>query len=150
MRHSQRTLVGLLVAALGVSWPLAPAWGHAALVRSSPPNGAVLAHAPTVIRAWFSEELDPRSSALRLYDARRKLLATGGVDPAVKAHTVMRLIPPRLPAGTYVVQWYAVSADDGAVRRGSFRFSVRTGAATGPGSALLSSLPGRGRAGDPA
>ncbi len=150
MRRSQRAVVRLLVAALGVSWPLAPAWGHAALIRSSPPNGAVLAHAPAVIRAWFSEELDPRSSTLRLYDARRRLLATGGVDPAVKAHTVMRVIPPRLPEGTYVVQWYAVSADDGAVRRGSFRFSVRGGGATSPGSAFLSPSPGPGRAGDPA
>src|SRR5579883_1077164 len=150
VRRSQRAVVRLLVAALGVSWPLAPAWGHAALIRSSPPNGAVLAHAPAVIRAWFSEELDPRSSTLRLYDARRRLLATGGVDPAVKAHTVMRVIPPRLPEGTYVVQWYAVSADDGAVRRGSFRFSVRGGGATSPGSAFLSPPPGPGRAGDPA
>lgn len=122
-------LVTLLLVALA---PLRAAQGHAALVRSEPADGASLTQPPPVIRAWFTEALAVRGSVIRLYDSHETLLATGGVDTRNTAHTVMVVRPPHLRPGTYVVRWYAVSADDGAVRRGLFRFSVAPAGALPP------------------
>ncbi|HYM70023.1 MAG TPA: copper resistance CopC family protein [bacterium] len=115
-------LVGLVTLGLGQA-----AWGHASLVKSSPSNGATLSQSPSVIRAWFSEELAVQGSVIRLYDSQQKLLATGGVDTSISDHTVLKIAPAKLHAGSYSVAWHAVSADDKAVRQGSFRFSVSTG-----------------------
>jgi methionine-rich copper-binding protein CopC len=111
-----------------LSRPAPPAWGHAALVKSSPANGASLTKAPPVIRAWFSEELAVKGSTLRLFDAHQKQIAAGGVDTGVKKHDVMKIAPPHLAPGTYVVRWHAISADDNNVAQGSFRFTVGAGA----------------------
>jgi len=115
---------------LAATWsqPALPAWGHAALVKSTPANGASLTKAPPVIRAWFSEELAVKGSTLKLFDPRQKQIAAGGIDISVKTHVVMKIVPPHLAAGTYVVRWHAISADDNKVEEGSFRFSVGAGA----------------------
>ncbi len=130
---------GLVSVALFLA-PVSPVRAHGALVKSSPANGTSVAQSPAVIRAWFSEGLAVKGSALRLYDARRKLLATGGVDPAVKKHDVMKLTPPHLMGSSYAVAWYAISADDGDARRGSFTFSVGTAAMPGGAMATLPPL----------
>ena len=103
-----------------------PAWGHAAMVKSSPANNATLSHSPSVIRAWFSEELAAQRSVMRLYDSKQKLLAQGGLDPSVGSHDVMKLMPPRLGPGSYQVIWHAESSDDHAMTQGYFRFSIGT------------------------
>jgi methionine-rich copper-binding protein CopC len=115
----------LLLAMLGALGQARPAWSHAEMVTSSPAAGAVLTKAPSEIRAWFDDELTVKGSTLRLYDAHSKLLATGGVDPKVSKHDVMRIASPHLAAGGYLVRWHAVSADDNKVTEGSFRFSIK-------------------------
>jgi copper resistance protein C len=113
-----------LFAALATLVPANPVWGHATLVKSSPANGASLAQSPPAIRAWFNEELAIKSSTMRLYDNHQKLVASGGVDSTVAKHNVMKIAPPTLAKGAYVVQWVAVSADDNETRKGSFKFSI--------------------------
>ncbi len=116
-------LTCLLGAVLVTLSPLNPAWGHATLVKSTPANGTSLKQPPSVIRATFDDEL-AKGSILRLYDSHQKLLATGGFDPSVPKHKTLKVVPPRLAAGSYAVRWYVISADDGATAKGSFRFSV--------------------------
>lgn len=127
-----RSLKGLvawgLLASLAILAPATPAWSHASLVKSSPANGASLSKAPSEIRAWFSEGLAVKGSTLRLYDSRQKLIASGGIDPAVAKHDVMRIAAPHLANGAYVVKWHAISADDNEPRDGSFKFSIGMGA----------------------
>ena len=130
MRTVSALIAGLLTVVSLALGPLTSAWGHAALVKSSPANGAVLKQAPAAIQATFSEELN-KASVLRLYDAHQKLVAKGGLDPMVSNHRVLKVVPPHLPAGTYSVEWVAISSDDGDTRKGSFKFSVAT-AATAP------------------
>lgn len=129
-----------LVAVLLVFLPLSPAWSHAAMVKSSPINGASLKVPPSVIRAWFSEEL-AKGSILRLIDAHQKVLASGGFDTSVSNHKVLKVVPGHLGPGAYVVRWYAISADDGATERGSFRFSVTMGTTMVPGGTTGSRPP---------
>ncbi len=117
-----------------------PAWAHAQLMKSSPANGAAYASTPSAIRAWFSEEL-AASSYLRLYDAHNKVLATGGLDPS--NHEALRLVPPHMSPGNYLVRWHVVAADDNAVTQGSFRFSIggvaMAQATTSPAAGKMSS-----------
>ncbi|MDQ7820789.1 MAG: copper resistance protein CopC [Armatimonadota bacterium] len=105
----------------------ASAAAHARLVRSEPAAGAVLRSAPREVRAWFSEELDPGRSRLSVWDARGRQVddGRGGVDldDLDRRSMVARLRP--VGPGTYTVRWRAVSADDGFVAEGQFRFTVR-------------------------
>jgi methionine-rich copper-binding protein CopC len=132
--------VWLIVSGLGLAAMEGPVWAHAELMKSSPINGAALTSSPSVIRAWFSEELAESGSYLRLYDAHNKILATGGLDSKVSNHEALRLTPPRLSAGSYLVRWHVVAADDNAVTQGSFRFSIG-GQAMAPSGMTASSPP---------
>jgi copper transport protein len=128
-----------LVTVIVAFFPPSPALSHAAMVKSSPINGASLKLSPPVIRAWFSEAL-AKGSSLRLVDVHQKVLASGGLDTNVPNHTVLKIVPPHLGPGAYAVRWYAISADDGATKRGSFGFSVTMAAMT-PGDPDGSRLP---------
>jgi len=125
MRSFHGLVVWGLLAALA---PAAPAWSHALLVKSSPASGASLSKAPPEIRVWFSEELKGKGSTLLLYDSHQKLIASGGIDPAVAKHDVMRIAAPHLANGAYLVKWHAISADDNEPKDGSFKFSIGMGA----------------------
>jgi methionine-rich copper-binding protein CopC len=131
MRTVAALIIGLVAALPAALAPVSPAWAHAAMVKSSPVNGAILKQAPSIIRATFSEELD-KASVMRLYDAHQKMLAKGGLDAKAAGHRVLVITPPHLAAGTYSVQWVAISSDDGAVEKGSFKFSVAGMAAVPP------------------
>lgn len=114
--------------AIALVWHLAAvsAPGHARLVRAEPAPNAVLARPPRVVRAWFSEELTPQGSVLNVRDARGRLLGSGGVDLADLERTSMvAVLRTPLGPGTYTVGWRTVSAADGDVLHGTFRFTVR-------------------------
>lgn len=112
------------------------AWAHAQLVRGEPKPGSTVEAAPNVVRAWFQEELASKGSSLAVWDARSRQVDNGkgglelnDMDRKSLAATLKPIGP-----GTYAVKWTAVSADDGNVAKGSFRFTVAasTGAGTGP------------------
>ncbi len=128
-RHLIMISITVVVAIATGTMPFVAAWGHASLVKSSPASGATLTTSPTVIRAWFNDELAVKGSTLKLLDAQKKQVGpTGGVETKIAKHDVMKLTPPKLAAGTYTVQWYAISADDGEARSGSFKFTVKAAA----------------------
>lgn len=76
------TVVALLAAGIAAGDVAA----HAKLLRASPAPGGSVAEPPTVVRVWFqlsgTEELDPKRSALSVWDARGKHVddGKGGVD----------------------------------------------------------------------
>ena len=101
------------------------AFAHAALVRSDPAQGAVLAQAPERLWLRFNlvirlppsgvELVDPAGRSLRLTDLRR--------DPG-DARAVIAPLPPRLRAGRYEVRWRALSPV-AHHSHGAFGFTVR-------------------------
>ena len=99
---------------------------HARLVKSTPAADAVLTQQPSVILAWYSEEVAVKGSFIRLYDSADKLLASGGVDLSDHNHESMKLIPPLLSPGTYTIKWHAISADDNHVTQDAFRFTIQS------------------------
>jgi methionine-rich copper-binding protein CopC len=131
---------GWVIAGLLVFAPAQPGLAHASLVKSSPAGGAKLSKGPAEVRAWFDDKLAVKGSVLRLQDAHMKVLATGGVDQKVKTLDVMALKTPPLMAGTYTVTWVAVSDDDGATRKGSFKFSISAAAASPSGTMAMGSM----------
>jgi copper transport protein len=108
-----------------------PASAHADLVRSDPPDGSVLAHAPGAARLWFSEEISPKFSSARLVD-RTGATITGSraqVDGGDPRQLTVDL--PSLGAGSYGLVWRVLAEDDGHTTGGVVVFTVGAAAAAG-------------------
>jgi copper transport protein len=110
------TLAAILIAICG------PAFGHAVLLDTSPPDGAMLATSPPLIVLRFNEPVTPVS--IRLLDREgRSLVSPEGVH-AMGAEIAMH--PAALPDGGYAVSYRVISADSHPVA-GTFLFTVGAG-----------------------
>jgi len=107
---------------------------HAELARSEPGQGAMLGSAPSRVDLWFTENLTPSGSTIRVYDAQRKQVDKGDLrlDPTDAEHLSISL-DPSLPNGTYTVAWKSSSSVDGHLITGTFTFTV--GVSRLPGAA---------------
>jgi copper transport protein len=106
----------LVVGLAGLAQP-PPAFGHAALVGSEPPDGTVLADPPATLKLTFNEPVAPL--------VVRLIGPTGeAVTPAVKAeNSTLTVVPPPLKRGTHVLSWRVISADGHPVG-GALLFSI--------------------------
>jgi copper transport protein len=103
----------------------APASAHAELLQSDPAPGAVLAKAPKEIKLNFTESVDAKGGALRVFDADGERVDDGGVDVA---GSTVRMPLPDLGNGSYVVTWRVTSSDAHPIS-GAFTFQVGQGGA---------------------
>lgn len=96
---------------------------HAVLERSEPRAGSTLRTPPREVNLWFTENLEPAFSTVRVVDAagRRVEGADGRVDAGNPAR--LRITLPPLPAGTYTVSWRVVSVDT-HVTEGDVTFKI--------------------------
>jgi methionine-rich copper-binding protein CopC len=104
------------------------ALAHAKLVKSDPPDGAVLQHSPERVTAWFNDELQTSASSMEVIDAQGRPVNTGkaGVDLNDPNHTSMiAILPGALPSGRYTVRWSAASTDGHEGQHGTFAFQVQ-------------------------
>jgi copper transport protein len=121
-----RRLAAAAVAVLALAGPLAPgASAHAVLVRSAPADGTALADAPGGLRLRFNEDVSERFRRVRLIDARGRVVAGTSVRRGADARELAVAIP-RLPRGTYQVDWEVLAEDDGHVTGGALVFGVAT------------------------
>jgi copper transport protein len=126
-----------------------PASAHANLVRSDPPDGSVLAHPPSVARLWFSENISPKFSSVRVVD-RTGATVAGSRAQAADDPRQLTVELPRLGTGTYGLVWRALAEDDGHTTSGVVVFTVGGAAAT-PGTIPVASSAGEaGTAATPA
>lgn len=104
----------VVVAVLGAS--AAPAGAHAQLTSTDPANGAVLEVAPEQVVLEFSEQVDPPSDAIEIFDADGEEVSVGAIEAS---GTEVSAELPALEDGAYVVSWRVVSGDshpiDGAL-----------------------------------
>lgn len=121
-----RRVVPLLMVVILLILPPALS-AHAKLVRSDPNAGAVVKVPPQIVRAWFNEELDPRGSAMSVWDAAKRRVddGRGGVDLDDLDRTSMVARMRTVGDGVFTVRWRAVSADDGFTAAGTFTFTVK-------------------------
>ena len=108
----------------------APAAAHADLESASPGPGDEVVGSPAVLVAVFSQDLDPSRSSLEVRDASGNQVAQGGVPG--DGPRELRLELPVLAPGVYEVRWTSYSAEDGALERGSYTFTVAAAATTAP------------------
>ncbi len=108
-------LAVLLVGSVG-------AGAHAYLDHASPRVGAVVNSAPSEVRLFFTQALEPRFTAAQVRSSAGAVVATGGVDPA---NTTQIVISVRgLAPGRYKVNWKVLSVDTHRTE-GSFNFEVK-------------------------
>ena len=109
--------------ALAVALPGAAA-AHAFLDHASPRVGSVVERAPAQVSLWFTQELEPAFSSVRVLDASGKQVDAKDKQLDAKDASIMRVSLPPLPPGKYRVVWRALSIDTHATD-GNFTFEVR-------------------------
>jgi len=113
-----------IVCGLLVLCAASAALAHAFLDHAEPPVGATIAAAPTALRLYFSEPIEPVFSGVTLAGADGQPVATGAasIHPQNRAALVLPL--PPLSPGRYRVSWHVVSTDTHRTE-GSYEFEVR-------------------------
>ena len=96
----------LLCLALLLARPV-PAWAHAGLIASDPPDQAVLSSPPAELTLVFDEPVEPL--AMRLVDAQGR----SSDVTAIAQHGAQLAFTPPMPlvSGVYVLNWRVASAD---------------------------------------
>lgn len=140
-----RLIVVVLALAVALSAP-SVALAHALLVRSDPAADALLPHSPTRVHLWFSEDLNGAASQIVVWDRYRHVENVGHASIVSGQPRQMEVPLKPLHAGSYLVLWTSVSAQDGHVLRGSYLFSVKR---RGPGPAAPSGESGAATQGPP-
>jgi len=106
-----RSLLLLILAFLLAS---AVVKAHGYVVRAIPADRSTLERPPTRLQYWFSEDLEPRFSEIKLRDQSGEVIASGAVDEANHALLTLRA-PAGLPDGAYIVELRPAFTSDGHV-----------------------------------
>ena len=120
----RRTLVIALLMAL-----LAPASAsaHAVLQASAPERGTNLRQAPAEVSLRFSEPVEAKFGALKVFDSKGEEVQQGDVyRPGDRSEAVAVKLRPGLADGGYTVTYRVISADSHPVA-GGFVFSAGEG-----------------------
>jgi copper transport protein len=111
----------LSVALVALALPAA-ASAHATLTKMEPAFGTRVERSPKLVRLYFDQSVDVLRNAIRVYDAKGRLLS--GQTLVNRDKRTIDAPVSHLPRGGYTVRWRAVSAD-GHVVSGVFTFGVR-------------------------
>ena len=97
---------------------------HAFLDHAEPRVGSAISRAPSEVRIWFTQRLEPAFSKIQVFDAEGKQVDKKDThaDPKEKSLLVVSL--PELAAGVYKVSWHVVSVDTHRTQ-GDFKFTVK-------------------------
>ncbi len=119
MRCFSTILTALLILLGGAT----EAGAHAFLERADPRVGSTVRTSPAQLRLWFTEQLEPAFSRVRVVNEGGQQMDKGDsqVDPAEPKQLRISLSP--LPSGTYKVIWRVLSVDT-HVTEGNFTFRV--------------------------
>ena len=114
-----RTFLIIMFSLAGLSL----AQAHAFLDHADPKVGSTLTASPTVIKAWYTEELEPAFSKIKVFDATGKEIDNKDVKVDATDKALMSVSVPNLPPGTYKVKWSAVAVDTHHTT-GTYTFTV--------------------------
>ena len=116
--RARLALGAVTVVAVLVGWAV-PASAHAAVVSSSPAQGAHLAHPPHAVTVVFDQPVQPDSGGLVVLDSRGQQVQVASAHPSP---SVLRAsLPGSLPDGAYVAN-YTVTSVDGHIVSGAIVF----------------------------
>src|ERR1700676_1884616 len=113
----------LLLTAWALLLLIQGSWAHAFVDHTEPVVGSQIHGAPTQVKIWFTENLEPALSKIQVFDASGRELDKRDVkiDPSNAALLTVSL--PELKPGKYKVLWRAVSVDT-HVTTGNFTFEL--------------------------
>ena len=117
--RAARLALAVLAAAIVPSGVLS----HAFLDHAVPLVGSTVHGSPGEVKVWFTQELEPAFSNLRVVDQNGAQVdkQNNALDPSDKA--VLKVSLPSLPPGKYKVFWHALSVDTHTTD-GTFSFEV--------------------------
>ena len=99
------------------------AQAHAFLDHADPKVGSTIKGSPSVVKIWFTEELEPAFSKIQVFDSTGKEVDAKDVKVDSSNKALMTVSVSNLPAGTYKVKWSAVAVDTHHTT-GGFSFQV--------------------------
>jgi len=100
------------------------AWAHAFLDHADPKVGSTAAAAPTEMKLWFTQNLEPAFSSIEVRDAQGAEVDKKDSHLAADNKSLLVISLPHLPPGTYTVIWRVVSVDTHKTQ-GHFQFTVK-------------------------
>jgi methionine-rich copper-binding protein CopC len=103
--------------------PPVGAFAHAFLDHANPLVGSTVHGSPAEVRIWFTQELEPAFSNVRVVDQNGAQVdrQNKAVEPSDR--TQLKVSLPTLPPGKYKVFWHALSVDTHTTE-GTFTFEV--------------------------
>jgi copper resistance protein C len=102
------------------------AWGHAFLGRAEPRVGSTVKAAPSQVRVWFTEALEPAFSTLEVVNQSGDRVDRGPAQVDTASRTLLHVPLKPIGPGTYRVKWRVLSVDT-HVTEGDFTFRVSEG-----------------------
>lgn len=135
IRRFRRLFAVPAIAAVVLVATASAASAHAVLEGSNPGPNTNVASAPKSVVLRFSEHVDARSDAIRLFDGNLNQIDVGPTKHVSGKGDEITATMPTLPKGLYTVAWRAISADSHPVQ-GAFTFGVQT-SATGAAATKL-------------
>ncbi len=117
----------LLIAAMFVVaslWLDGAAIAHAFLDHADPKVGSAVQSAPTEIKVWFTEEIEPSFSTLQVLDSAGKVIDKKDTHVDSKDKKLLIVSVAQLSPGEYKVVWSVVASDTHRTH-GDFKFTVK-------------------------
>jgi copper resistance protein C len=99
------------------------AQAHAFLDHADPKVGSTITGSPSVVKIWFTEELEGAFSKIQVFDATGKEIDKKDVQVDSTDKSLMSVSVPTLATGTYKVKWSAIAVDTHHTT-GAFTFTV--------------------------
>jgi methionine-rich copper-binding protein CopC len=96
---------------------------HAFLDHADPKVGSTVSPAPTELKLWFTQELEPDFSAIQVFDANGNEVDKKDSHLDDKDQTLLIISVNPLTSGIYKVSWHVVSKDTHRTQ-GDFKFTV--------------------------
>ena len=96
-------------------------WPHAFVDHAEPAVGSQIHGAPTQVRIWFTEKLEPALSKIQVFDISGREIDKRDIKIDQSNGALLTVSLPELTPGKYKVVWRAVSVDT-HVTTGNFTF----------------------------
>ncbi|MBK7917230.1 MAG: copper resistance protein CopC/CopD [Chloroflexi bacterium] len=123
-KFQRQLLLSILLVTLSVAAFFNHASAHTDLIRSDPPDNAILSEAPRAVRMWFTEDIDMDYSTFQILDANGQTIPLETIRRDDIDRKLVILTLPALENGAYTVGWHVLSAIDGHDSEGFIVFGV--------------------------
>jgi methionine-rich copper-binding protein CopC len=115
--------VAFLLTSLLMTMASSEAGAHAFLDHAVPAVGSVIHGSPSQVSLWFTQELEPAFSTVKVLDRNGRQVDKQDKHVDRANAGLLQVSVPQLPAGRYRVVWRALSVDT-HVTEGDFVFDV--------------------------